>query len=152
MNHKQRLLDEFPALFRHSVGFGPIFQHLDHMCSNQTANQGYPPYNIAQVTANGESWFEITMALAGFTDDDLEITVKNSELLVSGNTDVLNSSEEVHVDYLHRGIAERSFKRSFALGQYVEVESAKLRNGILTIRLAEVVPEEAKTKHITINS
>jgi HSP20 family molecular chaperone IbpA len=118
----------------HLLGFEQLDRLLER--SAKSAAEGYPPYNIEQAS---ETSYRITLAVAGFAEDDLEITVENHQLLIRGR------QAEVPADrvFLHRGIAARQFQRSFVLADGVEVTGAGLENGLLHIDLARVTPESA---------
>ncbi|MBT7648663.1 MAG: Hsp20 family protein, partial [Rhodospirillaceae bacterium] len=107
---------------------------------------GYPPYNIEKVDEND---YRITMALAGFGEDDLDIEVKDATVTVSG--EIAQTKDEGRT-YLHRGIAGRSFKRTFQLADHVRVSGAALENGLLHIDLVREVPEALKPRTIEIRS
>jgi molecular chaperone IbpA len=107
-------------------------------------NDGYPPFNI---TREGDMVYRIELAVAGFTDQDLSVTVKENTLTVKG---AKRDPQDERV-YLHRGIANRSFERSFTLADHVVVEDAALKNGMLEIHLRREVPEEKKAREIAIN-
>ena len=114
---------------------------------------GYPPYNVARVT-NKETeaqTYEITIAVAGFTENDIDITVEDKHLKVEGKSAVLAEDVNSTVEYIHKGIAERNFQRTFRLAEHVEVQTATLKDGILKIVLFLNVPEEAKPKKISIS-
>ena len=106
------------------------------------AGTSYPPYNI-EVT--GENAYRLTMAVAGFSVDDLDITVKENELLVSGRTNKENGTE-----YLHRGLARRAFERRFQLADHIKVTGAGLENGLLHVDLVREIPEAKKPRKIAI--
>lgn len=112
------------------------FEQLDRLLerSAKSATEGYPPYNIEQTS---ETSYRITLALAGFGEEDLEITVDNHQLTVRGR----QTEDGAHRVYLHRGIAARQFQRSFVLADGVEVTGASLANGLLHIDLAREMPE-----------
>ncbi len=107
-------------------------------------NAGYPPYNVEK---SGNDKYQITIALAGFVREDLTIDVQEGTLTVSGEKAEVETDE---IEYLHRGIANRSFTRNWALAEYVEVIEAKMENGMLYISLERIVPEEKKPKTIKI--
>lgn len=122
------------SLIRNLIGMdNSYFQKLDT----------YPPYNLVK---NGDDKYVIEISVAGFSIDDIDITVDNQKLVVSG--DNKNSTNEV--TYIHKGIASRGFTRQFYLAEYVEVVSATIINGILTINLEKVIPEDKKPKKIKI--
>lgn len=128
---------------RFGVGFDRLFNELDRLMQVSTPNNGgYPPFNLEKLA---ESNYRITLAVAGFTEKDIEITQQDSALIVSGS-----KSEEDTANYLHRGIATRNFKREFVLGDRVEVKTAALKDGMLVIDLEEIVPDEAKPKKIPL--
>ncbi len=107
-------------------------------------NAGYPPYNVEK---SGDDKYQITIALAGFVREDLTIDVQEGTLTVSGEKAEAETDE---IEYLHRGIANRSFTRNWALAEYVEVVEAKMENGMLYVSLERIVPEEKKPKTIKI--
>jgi molecular chaperone IbpA len=136
-------------LFKVAVGFDRMFDDLASTAS--FASSGYPPYNVARINKeNSEDTYEITLAVAGFTMDDIEITVENRQLKVTGTSTIDAEPVDGTVEYLHKGIAERNFNREWRLAEHVEVESAKLRDGLLRIRLTRNVPEAQKPKRIAI--
>ena len=139
-----RTLD-FSPLFRSTVGFDRIQNMLDAASRIDEANSAYPPYNIE---VRGEDAYRITMAVAGFGNEDLEITENQGTLTVSGNT----AKEEADTVYLHRGIAGRSFTRRFQLADYVRVSNAALVNGLLHIDLVRELPEAMKPRTIAIGT
>lgn len=130
---------------RATVGFDRLFDDLDRQFAN-SANLGYPPYNILKLDENN---YTIELAVAGFSMDELNITQTQNELLVEG---VPYAKETNNSGYLHKGIANRSFKRLFTLADHVEVKSATLDLGILSIDLERVVPEELKPRKISIET
>lgn len=136
-------------LFKVAVGFDRMF---DDLASNAGfAANGYPPHNILRISKDGaDDVYEITLAVAGFTMSDIEITVENRQLKVTGNSTAEAEPVDSTVEYLHRGIAERNFTRVWRLAEHVEVESATLRDGLLRVRLYRNVPEAQKPKRIDI--
>ena len=133
---------DYSPFYRATVGFDRVFDLLDNV-AGQTAN-GYPPYNIEKA---GENAYRIVMAVAGFADSELNLTQKENELLVTGQS-APNSDEGK--EFLYRGIAGRNFERRFQLADHVKVVGAKLANGLLTIELQREIPEEKKARAITI--
>lgn len=129
---------------RATVGFDRLFDVLDRQFTNSVST-GYPPYNIIK---EGEDSYKIEIAVAGFREDELDITVKDYTLTVTGEQKRDESSEGTV--YLHKGISARSFTRPFTLGDHVEVKGAVVENGLLVISLERVVPEEDKPKKIPI--
>lgn len=133
---------DYSPFYRATVGFDRVFDLLDNV-AGQTAN-GYPPYNIEKA---GDNAYRIVMAVAGFAEAELNVTQKENELLVTGQS-APNADEDKQ--YLYRGIAGRNFERRFQLADHVKVVGAKLANGLLTIELERVIPEEKKARAIQI--
>ncbi|MCK7459881.1 Hsp20 family protein [Idiomarina aminovorans] len=136
---------DLSPLYRSSVGFDRMASLLDSALRSDTGATGYPPYNIELVA---ENQYAITLAVAGFEEDDLEIEVENGVLRVTGNKAEENEKRE----YLHRGIANRAFERKFSLAEHIEVTGAALKNGLLTVGLVKNIPEAKKPKRINIDS
>ena len=138
-----RALD-IPTIHRFGIGFDTMIDELMRMNATQS-NTNYPPYNIVKET---EDRFAIEVAVAGFSEGEVSIELENRVLTISGNKihDLDNPKE-----YLHRGISNRNFVREFTLAEHVEVKSAINENGVLTIELERIVPEEHKPKKIAIN-
>lgn len=134
---------DFSPLYRSSIGFDRIFDLLENATSLQAVDN-WPPYDIAKT---GEDNYRITMAVAGFTQDELEISQEPNLLIVSG---AKPDGEEV--EYLHRGIASRAFTRRFELADHVKVTGASLQNGMLTIELERELPEELKPRRIEVTA
>ena len=138
---------DFSPLFRSTVGFDRINRLMESARASQS-DSAYPPYNIEKTD---ENHYRITVAVAGFGADDLDVNVKDSSLAISGK---INRSEEEEAkrQIMHRGIAGRAFHLKFALADAVIVHGADLENGLLHIFLERVVPEEAKPRTIEIKS
>lgn len=136
---------DLSPLFRTSIGFDRMSRLLDSAARIEEGALSYPPYNIEQV---GEHKYSITMALAGFSEKDLDLTVHESTLTVKGKPREAGSGKDQK--FLHRGIAGRAFERKFNLAEYVEVVGADLKNGLLRIDLEQIVPEEKKPREIEI--
>lgn len=119
------------------LGFDHIERVLDRV--NKTAAEGYPPYNIEQT---GEHRLRITLAVAGFAEDDLNVTVEDNQLVIRGK----QQEENTNRVYLHRGIAARQFTRSFVLAEGIEVSDAEIVNGLLHVDLERPVPEPKVTQ------
>ena len=134
---------DFSPLFRSSVGFDRMQRMLESATRADEAN-GYPPYNIEKMEENA---YRISMAVAGFSEADLDLEVKDGVLFVTGKQP--EPSEER--TFLHRGIAGRAFRRSFQLADHVKVQGAALENGLLHIDLAREIPEALKPRKIAIN-
>ncbi|MGV2846157.1 Hsp20 family protein [Aeromonas hydrophila] len=132
---------DFSPLYRSAIGFDRLANLIESAASN--GNAGYPPYNIEQL---GDSDYRISMAVAGFTQKELELSFQENLLTVKGNKQA--DSER---NYLYQGIAERGFERRFQLADYVRVKGADLKNGLLHIDLVREVPEAMKPRKIEIN-
>ena len=134
----------FPPHFnRATIGFDRLFNELDRQFAN-SQSQGYPPYNIAQIN---EDEYMISLAVAGFGMDNLDITKDRNVLRIEGTS----PKGDEKVNYLHKGIGGRSFRREFTLADHVEVEGATLELGMLNIHLKREVPEALQPKKIAIN-
>lgn len=138
---------DLSPLYRSTVGFDRLFGMLDSLPNHDGAGQSYPPYNIERT---GENAYRITMAVAGFGETDLSIETKENTLAVKGEKNEQSESEEAN--FLHRGIAARSFERRFQLADHVEVRGASLENGLLHIDLVREIPEAMKPRTIAINA
>ncbi|MEE4252093.1 MAG: Hsp20 family protein [Alcanivoracaceae bacterium] len=134
-------------LFRHSVGFDR-FDDLINNALRADQSGGYPPYDIIR---DADGRYRIVMAVAGFREPELNITVQENELKVSGRVEV-STNDEDGLTWLHRGIARRAFERTFRLADHVRVTGAALKDGLLTVRLEQVVPEEARPRMVPIQS
>jgi molecular chaperone IbpA len=133
---------DFSPLYRTSIGFDRLAS-LMSSASRQDHGNGYPPYNIR---TTGEDHYQITMAVAGFSDADITITTEENRLVVTGK----RSEEDEQGEYLHRGIATRSFERRFNLADHVKVTGASMENGLLHIDLEREIPEAMKPRTIKI--
>jgi molecular chaperone IbpA len=131
-------------LYRTLVGFDRISSLLDQ-AARLDQGQGYPPFNIEQT---GDDDFRIELAVAGFTQDELTIEFKEQQLTVSGKKAPVEEARR----FLHRGIAERNFSRTFTLADHVRVHGARLENGMLTVELVRVLPEALKPRTIAIET
>jgi len=138
---------DFSPLFRSAIGFDRLPSLLDAATRSNGESQGYPPYNIEQLSADS---YRIAIAVAGFSPEDLDIEAKDGTLVVKGR--VKTETEASDVKYLHRGIAGRAFERLFQLADHVEVRDADLVNGMLLIDLVREVPEAMKARQIHIKS
>ena len=135
---------DFSPLYRSTVGFDRLFTMLDSLAQPEQG-QTYPPYNIEKT---GENAYRITMAVAGFGEDELSIEAREHTLTVKGEKADGNGSD--NSDFLYRGIAKRAFERRFQLAEYVEVKGAKLENGLLHVDLVREIPEAMKPRRIAI--
>lgn len=134
---------DLSPLFRSAIGFDRLANTLETI-HNTNSSGGYPPYNIELMD---EDHYTITMAVAGFTTDDLEIEVNQNMLRVSGQKREEESAERT---FLHRGIANRNFERSFQLADHIRVESASIQDGMLEVKLVREIPEAMKPRRIEI--
>jgi molecular chaperone IbpA len=135
---------DFTPLYRSSIGFDHLARMLDEASTFETPT--YPPYNIERM---GEDEYLISLAIAGFSSDDVTIEVKGNDLTVTGKK---TDKPEGKKEYLHQGIAGRSFQQTFQLADHVEVKAADLNEGLLRISLQRVVPEAMKPRTIAIQS
>jgi molecular chaperone IbpA len=135
---------DFTPLFRSAIGFDRLTNALENAYRSDN-NSGYPPYNIELLE---ENHYRISLAVAGFKEDELDIEIKNGRLTVSGAQK--DGSEDKQ--YLHHGIANRNFERSYQLADYVSVKDAELKDGLLHIDLVREIPEAMKPRKIAINS
>jgi molecular chaperone IbpA len=135
---------DFAPLFRTAIGFDRLARLVDTAASGQEA-QSYPPYNIEKI---GDDSYRLTMAVAGFRPEDLDITVKDNTLFVSGRV----ANEGQRAEILYRGIAGRAFERRFVLADHIVVEGADVQNGLLHVGLKRVVPEALKPRKIAIGN
>src|SRR5215210_7517917 len=135
---------DFSPLYRSTVGFDRLFNLLDSTLGAADAtNANWPPYNMEKL---GDDQYRITMAVAGFAPDEIELVQQENTLLVAGR----KHPEPEGVQVLHRGIATRAFRQTFNLADYVKVSGANLENGLLTIDLVREVPEAMKPRRIEI--
>lgn len=134
---------DLSPLYRNSVGFDRLASLLDSALRTDSVTPGYPPYNIEMLSENR---YAITLAVAGFEQAELDLTVEKGVLTVRGKK---AREEERH--YLHQGIANRAFERKFNLADFVEVTGADLNNGLLRISLVKEIPEAMKPRTIAIN-
>jgi molecular chaperone IbpA len=135
---------DFAPLFRTAIGFDRLARLMDSALSGPDAST-YPPYNIEKT---GDDTYRLTMAVAGFRPEDLDITVKENTLVVSGRV----SGEANKGEVLYRGIAGRAFERRFVLADHIVVEGADMQNGLLHVGLKRVVPEALKPRKVAIGS
>ena len=132
---------DWTPLWRSTIGFDRLFDALDEV--QRTAEETYPPYNIERVDENR---FRISVALAGFTPEEVALTSEQNVLTLEGR-----KAEKEGTSFLHRGISTRSFKRQFTLADHVEVKGAHFENGLLVIDLQREIPEAMKPRRIEIN-
>ena len=139
-----RTLD-FAPLYRASVGFDQIADLMDRVLTSDVAQPSYPPYNIEKTS---EDTYRISVAVAGFTEEELSVDVKDRAVIISARKTEADAAPE----YLHRGIATRAFERKFALADHVHVTGASHENGMLHVDLHREVPEALKPRRIEIGS
>jgi molecular chaperone IbpA len=137
---------DLTPLHRFAIGFDNVSRLLDTASRLDEQATAYPPYNIEKVSEDG---YRITMAVAGFAPDTLDVTVHDSTLVISGRQE--RAPEEAE-RFLHRGIATRAFERKFELADHIKVKGASIENGLLHVNLERQVPEEKKPRRIAISS
>ncbi|HEX4113760.1 MAG TPA: Hsp20 family protein [Stellaceae bacterium] len=135
---------DFSPLFRSTIGFDRLTRLADAATRVDTSSS-YPPYNIE---ATGDNAYRLTMAVAGFAADELDVVVKENDLTVTGKS----KQDEDQAKYLHRGIARRAFERHFQLADHIKVVGASLTDGMLHVELVRDVPEAAKPRKVTIGA
>jgi molecular chaperone IbpA len=136
---------DLSPLFRSTVGFDRLSRLMDAAARVDESALAYPPYNIERT---GEDTYRITMAVAGFGEDDLNVVTQDNQLLISGK----NGKEENENSFLYRGIAGRAFERRFTLADHIRVTGASLVNGLLHVELVREVPEAMKPRQVKITS
>lgn len=136
---------DLTPLLRSSVGFENLNRLVDFASRPDFADNAYPPYNIEKT---GDDQYRVTMAVAGFSRDDLDISVKENVLTIKAKSDEENAERT----FLHRGIAKRAFERRFQLADTVRVDGASFENGVLNVELAREVPEHKKERRIDITT
>jgi molecular chaperone IbpA len=136
---------DLTPLYRTSVGFDRLASVLDQVMSGDVAQNTYPPYNIEKT---GEDAYRITIAVAGFSEDELAIEAREGQLVVTGRKS--DTEDEQKPSFLHRGIATRAFERRFQLADHVRAVDARTENGLLHIDLVREVPEALKPRKIEI--
>jgi molecular chaperone IbpA len=132
---------DWTPLWRSTIGFDRLFDVLDEV--QRTAEETYPPYNIERLDENR---FQISVALAGFTPDEVTLTMEQNVLTLEGR-----KADKDDRTFLHRGISTRSFKRQFTLADHIEIKGARFENGLLVIELQREIPEAMKPRRIPIN-
>jgi molecular chaperone IbpA len=142
-NYRLSTLD-LPALNKHAIGFDRVFDELNRAFESSTRSDNYPPYNVIKT---GETTYSVELAVAGFNDSELDVELKENILTVIGKR---VRDDEVTAEYIHRGIGQRDFVRTFTLADNMEVRGASVRNGILSVHLEQIIPEEQKAKKIAI--
>jgi len=138
---------DLTPFYRSTVGFDRLFSTLDSFVGGADNGQTYPPYNIEKT---GENAYRVTLAVAGFGEEDLSIEAKENTLTIKGEKKTAEKAD--NADVLYRGIASRAFERRFQLADHVEVKGASLENGLLHVDLFREIPEAAKPRTIKIAS
>lgn len=133
---------DLAPLYRSTVGFDRVFDLLD--TAGKAESGGYPPYNIERLDEND---YRITLAVAGFAEDDLDVELRENTLTITGERKDVDANRS----FLYQGIAGRSFERRFQLAEHVKVTGASLVNGLLNIELQREIPEAKKPRKISIN-
>ena len=136
---------DFSPLFRSTIGFDRLARLADSATRVDSAASAYPPYNIEKT---GEDSYRLTMAVAGFAREEIDLTVHENTLIVTGKAQTADANGR----YLHRGIARRAFERRFSLADHIKVTGASLDNGLLHVDLVREVPEAMKPRSIPIAS
>jgi molecular chaperone IbpA len=134
---------DLPSLHRHAIGFDQMFETLNRTFANSKSDGNYPPHNVVKLD---DTHYVIEVAVAGFSEDEIDVELKENVLTVKGEQ--IKKDEEI--EYLHKGISARNFVRTFPLAEHIEVRGATVKNGILAIALEQLVPEEDKPKKIQI--
>lgn len=132
---------DFSPLWRSTIGFDRLFDLAESV--QRAAEDNYPPYNIERL---GDDRYQISLAVAGFSPDEISVTAEHNVVTIEGN-----KPEKTEREYLYRGISTRAFKRQFNLADYVQVKSAAFDNGLLKIELVREIPEAMKPRRIAIN-
>jgi molecular chaperone IbpA len=130
-------------LTRHAIGFDSMFDELNRKFANSKTDGNYPPHNVVKLD---ENHYAIELAVAGFSESEIDVELKENVLTVRGEQE----KTQDEIEYLHKGISTRNFVRTFPLAEHIEVRGATVRNGILAIALEQVIPEEDKPKKIAI--
>ncbi|MCK5574989.1 MAG: Hsp20 family protein [Sphingomonadales bacterium] len=136
---------DFSPFLRSAIGFDDVYRMTDNMKRLDSEERSYPPYDIVKA---GEDNYRITMALAGFAPEDLDVSVENNTLTIKAQSEQRVDDESQ--EYLHRGIAKRGFERRFQLADMIKVTSADFENGLLHVELVREIPEHMKPRQIDI--
>lgn len=132
------------ALNRALIGFDTMFDSLERRFATQVQNN-YPPHNIIRT---GENTYAIEVAVAGFAKHEISVALEDNELTIKGEKPEVEA--ELEIQYLHRGLASRNFARVFPLAEHIKVKGAEIKDGILTVKLERIVPEELKPRIIEV--
>ncbi|PIB26072.1 heat-shock protein [Amylibacter kogurei] len=136
---------DFAPLYRSTVGFDRLATMLDRALSAEVTPNSYPPYNIEK---SGDDKYRITVAVAGFTEDEISVEMRDGQLVISAKKAETETDE--NINYLHRGIAARAFEKRFQLADHVRATGAESENGLLHVDLVREVPEALKPRRIEI--
>jgi molecular chaperone IbpA len=134
------------ALNRALIGFDNLFDTFETRFAHQISNN-YPPYNIEK---SGENQYNIVVAVAGFGKDEVAVEVEGDQLTIRGEKAINANEGEYQVEYLHRGLAFRDFERRFTLAEHMEIKSAEIKDGVLTIQIERIVPEALLPRKIEV--
>lgn len=145
-NYQLTTLD-LPALHRRTIGFENLFQELNRAFMNGRADDNYPPHNVIKID---DDHYVIEIAVAGFAESEIDIELEKNRLTVRGTQARNTDADATPIEYVHKGISSKSFEKSWPLAEHVEVRAATVKNGILSIALERLVPEEARPKKIAI--
>ena len=138
---------DLTPVFRTAIGFDRMANMVDSIVAGGLDNQSnWPPYNIEKYDENS---YRISMAVAGFSEDELDVTIHDQTLTVRG---INEGKSDDNIEYLHRGVAGRNFERRFQLADFIEVENASMQDGLLHIELQRVIPDAMKPRRIDINA
>lgn len=137
---------DLPTLRRHTIGFDRLFNELNRTFEGSKADN-YPPHNVLQT---GENTYMVELAVTGFNETELSVVLKDKVLRVEGTHDVDHEEAASAVEFIHRGLAQRNFVKEWTLPEHMEVQSVRVRNGIMFIALEQLIPEEQKPKSIAI--
>ena len=140
MNQRVYTTLDIPSIYKFAIGFDGLFEQLQHL-EQRTKDSGYPPFNLIKLN---ETNYAIELAVAGFTEDELDVEVEDGHLVIRGTNRLV--TEEGRAEYIHRGIAARDFVKRIKLAEGVEVNTAHVKNGILTVKLEQFIPEPVKQK------
>lgn len=146
MTNLQLTTLDLPALHRRTIGFDNLFQELNRVFANSRADDNYPPHNVIKVD---DDHYVIELAVAGFAESEIDVELEKNRLTVRGSQ-TRNIDDSTPIEYVHKGISSKAFEKSWPLAEHVEVRAATVKNGILSIALERLVPEEAKPKKIAI--
>ena len=131
---------DLPTIYKFAIGFDDLFAQLQHL-EQRGKDSGYPPFNLIKLN---ETNYAIELAVAGFAEDELDVEVEDGHLVIRGTNRLV--TEESEAEYIHRGIAARDFVKRIKLAEGVEVNTAHVKNGILTVKLEQFIPEPVKQK------